>query len=60
MEGITNFKYLVRPLDQMDYDWLALRWNFNRSQRVWGRLGKAIIREEADSKVEDMVYRVVT
>ena len=42
MEGVENFKYLGRPLDQMDDDWKMVQWNFKRAQRVWGRLGKML------------------
>ena len=34
VEGVANFKYLGQPLDQMDDDWLAVRQNIKRAQKV--------------------------
>ena len=31
MEGVANFKYLGRPLDQMDDDWKMVQCNFKRA-----------------------------
>ena len=56
MEGVANFKYLGRPLEQMDDDWAVVRQNFKRAQRVWGRLGKIPQREGADYKVAIMFH----
>ena len=58
VEGVANFKYLVRPLEQTDYDWPEVISNIKRAQRVWGRLGKLIRREGADPKVEAILYRM--
>ena len=60
VERVANFKYLGRPLDQMDYNWPSVRWNVRRVRRGRRRLGKLTRREGVDPKVEMMVYRVVT
>ena len=38
VEGVENFKYLGRPLEQTYNEWLAVIWNVNRLQRVWGEV----------------------
>ena len=60
MEGVENFKYLGRPLEQTYDEWLAVIWNVNRLQRVWGRLGNILRREGANPKVAGIFYRAVT
>ena len=60
VEGVANFKYMGRKLDQTDYDWPVVRRNVKRAQRVWGMLGKLLRREGADPKVAEMFYRAVT
>ena len=42
VENVPNFRYLGIPLDQMDYDWLAVQQNIMRTRSVWGRLGTMI------------------
>ena len=44
VEGMVQLKYLGRPLDQMDDDWLMVRQNVKQARRVWGRLGKMLRR----------------
>ena len=36
VEGVSNFKFMGQPLDQTNDDWLAVRRNIKRAQRVWG------------------------
>ena len=60
MEVVAQFEYLGRPLDQTYYDWLEVRQNVDWAQRVWGGLGKIIIRKCAEPKVVEMIYRAVT
>ena len=60
MEGVVNFKFLGRHLDQTGSDWLAVRWNAKRMRRVWGRLENLLRREGEDPKVAKMFYRSVT
>ena len=60
MDGVANFKYLGRPLDQTVNDWPAVRLNFRWAHRVWGRLGKLLRREGEEPKVAAMFYREVT
>ena len=44
VEGVENFKYLGRPLDQTDDDWPAVRHNVKRARMVMWRLGKMLRR----------------
>ena len=59
LEGVVTFKYLGRPLDQTDDDWMAIIRKRKRVSKVWGRLGKMFIREGADTRVLEMFYRAV-
>ena len=38
VENVPTFRYLGRPLDQMDDDCPAVRRNIMRARLVWGRL----------------------
>ena len=60
MDGVANFKYLGRPLDQTGNDWPVVRLTFRWAHRVWGRLGKLLLREGEETKVAAMFYREVT
>ena len=40
MEVVAQFKYLGRPLDQIDDDFLAVQRNDKQEQKVWGILVK--------------------
>ena len=42
VEGVTNFKYMGRPMDQTDNDWPYVRQKVKRAQRFWGGLGKML------------------
>ena len=42
VEGVTQLKYLGRPLDQYDNTWPEIHWNIRRAWKVWGRLGKIL------------------
>ena len=59
VEGVVQFKYLGRPLDQTDDDWPAVRKNINRAWKVWGILRKILKSEGADIKVSVVFYRLV-
>ena len=39
VENVPTLRYLVRPLDQTDDDWTAVRQNIMRARLVWGTLG---------------------
>ena len=59
VEGLSQFKYLGRPLDQMDYNWSAVNWNTKQAHMVWGRLVNILQREGAHTKLVAMFYWVV-
>ena len=59
VEGVENFKYLWRTLDQTDDDWPAVWLSIMRARSVWGRLGTLIIWKGAETKVSVMFYRAV-
>ena len=42
IEGVDNFKYPGRIIDQLDYDWPAFLWNSGKARRVWNRQGKLL------------------
>ena len=42
VDGVAQFKYLVRPLDQTDDEFLSVWRNIKWARRVWGRLGKML------------------
>ena len=44
VEGVENFKYLRRPLDQTDDNWPEIIQNIKQARKVWGRLGKLLRR----------------
>ena len=35
VEGVAQFKYLVRTLVQTDKEWLEIIWNIKRVWKVW-------------------------
>ena len=41
----------------MDDDWLTVRWNIKRAQKVWGRLGKLPRIEGYENRLVEMLYR---
>ena len=43
VEGLENFKYLGRILDQMDDDWIEVRQKTMRARLLWRRLGTMLI-----------------
>ena len=59
VEGVSNFKYLGRPLHQTDNDGPVVRRKSMRARLVWGRLVNIIIWEGADPKVSELFYREV-
>ena len=59
IKGVALFKYLVWPLEQSEYDWLAVRQNIGRARRVWSRLGVILRREGADLFTLAVLYRAV-
>ena len=59
VEGLENFKYLGRPLDQTDENWTTIRQNIKQERTVWESLGKLLIREGKYTRVEAMFYRKV-
>ena len=44
VEGVENFKYLGRPLDQRGDDWPTFWRNNMRARSFWGRLGTLLRR----------------
>ena len=42
MEGVAQFKYLGRPIDQTDDKWPAVQRNVKQVQRFWERLVKIL------------------
>ena len=59
MEGVEHFKYLGRPLDKSDGNWMEVQKNTKWERKVWGRLGNFLQSEGADIKVSTMFYREV-
>ena len=59
VEGVATFKYMGRPLEQMDDDWPAIRRKIMRARMVWGRLGKLLRLEGEDPRVSEMFYMEV-
>ena len=59
IEGVVIFKYLGRPLDQSDDEWMAVIWNIRKSRQVWGRLGVILRREGVDPITSAAFYRAV-
>ena len=57
VEGVAKFQYLGRPLDKTKNDWPAVRWNVNQARRVWGRLGKMLRKEGAETRVVEVFYQ---
>ena len=42
VEGVAQFKYLGRPLNQTDENWLVGRRKVKRAWKFWGTLGKML------------------
>ena len=42
VEGVTQFKYLVRPLDQYKNEWPEIIQNIRKAQKVCGQMGKVM------------------
>ena len=60
VEGVTQFKYLGRPLDQSDNGWPKILRNTRRLRKFWGQLGKILLREGGeDTHVLAIFYWVV-
>ena len=57
--GLALFKYLGRPLEQSDNDWLSVRQNTRRSHQFWGRLGVILRREGVEPTTSVAFYREV-
>ena len=39
VDNLTEFQYLGRTLDQIDYYWMAVRQNIMRARSFWGGAG---------------------
>ena len=59
VDGVEQFKYLGRPLDQTYDNWSAVHRTVRQAKKVWGRLVKMLQREGAETKVLAMLYRAV-
>ena len=59
IEGVKQFKYLGRILEEADSDWQAVQRNTNKARIVWWRLVKLFRREGEDSHVSDFFYKEV-
>ena len=57
VEGLAQFKYLVRPLDQIYDNCPAICQNIKRTRKAWGRPGNILGREEAYTQVTTMLYK---
>ena len=57
MKGVSTFKYMGRPLNQLDNDWPDIRQNIKQESMIWERLGKLLRREGGDPIVVEMLYR---
>ena len=51
IEGVTQFKYLGRMMEETESDSTATHRNINKEQAVWRSMGKMLIKEEADKRV---------
>ena len=51
LEGVTQFQFLGRLLEEMTSDWLEAHQNISKAQVVWRKLGKLLQQEGADSQV---------
>ena len=58
-EGLDPFKYLGRVLHQTDNDCPEVLSNIRRARQVWGRLGKLMRREGADTIISEKFYLTV-
>ena len=58
-EGVGRFKYLGRLLDRSDNDCPEVPHNTRKARQVWGRLGKIIWTEGAETTVPAKFYRAV-
>ena len=56
MEGVAQFKYLGKTLDQSNDEWMEICQNIRRARKVWGNLGDILQREGADIYVLNMLY----
>jgi hypothetical protein len=59
IKTVKQFKYLGRILDEDDNDWPAINRNLAKAQAAWGRLGKILSKEKANSKAMASIYKTV-
>ena len=59
IEGVKQFKYLGRILEEVDSDWQAVQRNTNKARIVWWRLVKLLRREGGGSHVSELFYKEV-
>ena len=60
VEGVANFKYLGRVLEQTYDGWPDIRRNIKRARAVWGRLVNLLRMERVDPRVAEMFYMAVS
>ena len=56
MKLVTQFKYMVIPMDQSNDAWPAIIRNIRRARKVWFWLVKILQQEGADAHVSEMFY----
>ena len=60
VEGVMQFQYLGRTLEETDSDWPAVHQKTRKMRLVWRRLGKLLQWEGEYSQVSDLFYRAMT
>ena len=56
VEGVAQFKYLGRTIYQTDDKYPATLWNIKRAWKFWGKLGKMMLRDGADTQGLENFY----
>ena len=59
VEGVVQFKYLGRPLDQTDDNFTVIHHNIKRARKVWVQVRKMLQREGSYTQVSEIFYRAV-
>ena len=59
LEMVRDFRYLGRPLSELDSDMPAFRHNLRKARQKWGMLSRLLVREGATPLVSGKFYKAV-
>ena len=51
VEGVAQFQYLGRKLEETDCDWMVVQRNISKTREIWRSLREILQREGEESRV---------